>query len=151
MKGWEVRFHRRCPEWHERSSPYLVNDKGEDVAGFMRQRVNHPGQEDKEAIAEAYLIRNAVNAKLEAEETKPECLEAMKPLEYGKVIRLYDKDGNHILSVTRCFDFSEDFDLSTPDGHVICCAPVTDYWMVVLAEHFPIEDARPVDKEDDNE
>jgi len=139
MKRWEVKFWRRCEEWDERSSPYLVNDKGENVAGFMRQRVNHPGQEDKEAIAEAYLIRDAVNAKLEADAHKQEYFDEIQPLDYGKVIRLYDKDGNHILSVVRCFDDSSDFDLATPDGNVLCCAPVTDYWPVVMAQHFPIE------------
>lgn len=151
MKRWEVKFDRRGPEWHECSRPYLVNEKDEFVA-VMKRNVPRPGIEDKKAIRQAYKIRNAVNAKLEEEEHKQEYVDTMEKLEfdYNKCVRLYDGNGNHVLTVCRCFDCETDFDLATPDGHVVVCAPITDYWMVALAEHFPIEDSIDDQENDDD-
>lgn len=138
---WTVEYDRRFPEWDERSSPYLVDEKAQVVA-IMTQRGNHPGKRDQKALDQAYFIRDAVNKQLDCQEVEPEYLEKTKKMEYGKCVRLYDKDGNHILSVLRCYDDEKEFDMATPDGNVVCCAPVTDYWPVVFAEHFPIEDTR---------
>jgi hypothetical protein len=35
----------------------------------------------------------------------------------NECVRLYDKNGNHKLSVVRCMDGG--FDFATPDGHVV--------------------------------
>lgn len=67
-------------------------------------------------------------------------MEEIKHLKYGKCIRLYNEKGDHILSVERCLDDETYFDLATPDGKVLCCSPVSDFWPVIIAENFPVEE-----------
>lgn len=50
---WEVRFNRRCSEWHPQSSPYVVTEFGEIQ---MPQNVGHPGLLDPGAVALAETI-----------------------------------------------------------------------------------------------
>ena len=88
------------------------------------------------------LIIDLRTRHLKDDEVEEEYMERTKKMKDGKCVRLYDKDGNHVLSVLRCRHCAEDFDIVTPDGNVVCCAPVTDYWPVIFAEHFPIEDTR---------
>lgn len=60
-KPWKVKFDRRCLEWHENSSPYIVDAAGRLVVS-MPQTVDHPGEYDQLAVRTAYEIVQAVNA-----------------------------------------------------------------------------------------
>lgn len=55
-----VEYHRRCPEWHEKSSPYIVDAAGKLVV-MMPQNVGHPGQYDEMADLGARMIVDSVN------------------------------------------------------------------------------------------
>ena len=55
-----VEYHRRCPEWHEKSSPYVVDAYGKLVV-MMPQNVGHPGQYDEMADLGAQMIVDSVN------------------------------------------------------------------------------------------
>jgi hypothetical protein len=61
-------------------------------------------------------------------------------MDYGQKIRLYNKDGKHVLSLIRCRDDTQYIDLITPDGEVQCCSPIADYWPIIMVELFPLED-----------
>ena len=66
-------------------------------------------------------------------------LNQMSTLTYNHVIRLYDKDGNHTLSVLRCLDDMTMFDLADPRGNVLCCMPIGDFSSLVLLGQFGAE------------
>jgi hypothetical protein len=57
---WHVKYWRRCPEWHEQSSPYIVNEKGEKVAEIPCFTY-HPGAHDPKSLEIAERIVKAVN------------------------------------------------------------------------------------------
>lgn len=57
---WTVKYWRRCPEWHEFSSPYIVDAEGVTVLE-LPQRVGHPGEFDPVAVRTAHQIVEAVN------------------------------------------------------------------------------------------
>lgn len=49
---------------------------------------------------------------------------AVNWLEFGQCVRIYDKNGNHVLSLLPCEDSPRsayDYDLATPDGKVQLC------------------------------
>jgi len=131
-----VKFNRVCEEWDEYSCPTVVDADGKFFAG-VPQFVNHPGQRDEKALATAFAIRDAINSQHEQELEKKRLFEETKKFGYDNVVRLYDENGNHIVSVLRCHDCKFDFDIATPDGVVVCCAPISDFWPVVLMERFP--------------
>lgn len=61
-------------------------------------------------------------------------------LDFDHCIRLYDEDGNHILSILRCFG-DGGFDIANPDGKVLwadCDAKMIEFWEF-LAEQFGID------------
>ena len=63
-------------------------------------------------------------------------------LEFGQCVRIYDKNGGHILSLLPCQDSPRsayDYDLCTPDGKVQACG-VSDGAVSVFVEFFGIED-----------
>ncbi len=55
-----IEYHRRCPEWHEKSCPYIVDAAGKLVCR-MPQHVYHPGQYDAMADLGAKMIVDGVN------------------------------------------------------------------------------------------
>lgn len=55
-----VEYFRRCPEWHEKSSPYIVDATGKVVV-MMPQNVWHPGEYDEMADLGAKMIVDGVN------------------------------------------------------------------------------------------
>ena len=63
-------------------------------------------------------------------------------LEFGQCVRIYDKNGTHVLSLLPCQDSSRsayDYDLCTPDGKVHMCG-VGDVTVSTFVEFFGIED-----------
>jgi hypothetical protein len=57
---WTVKYWRRCPEWHEKSSPYIVDANGAEVV-CMPQNVGNPGEYDVVADETALRIIASVN------------------------------------------------------------------------------------------
>jgi hypothetical protein len=58
---WKIKYYRRCPEWHEQCSPYIVNEKDEKIVEIPCF-VNHPGEFDAKALEIAETIVRAVNS-----------------------------------------------------------------------------------------
>lgn len=56
-----IKYYRRCPEWHERSSPYIVDEDTNRVVCRMECFVMHPGIYDEVACKYAEAIVNCVN------------------------------------------------------------------------------------------
>lgn len=70
------------------------------------------------------------------------CAGATNWLEFGECVRIYDKNGNHVLSLLPCQDSPRsayDYDLVTPDGKVQMCG-VKDETVSAFVEIFGIED-----------
>lgn len=71
------------------------------------------------------------------EETIRRCEPVMK---FGQVIRLYNRFGEHMLSILRCID-DGGFDFCTPDGKVIwadCNGEKADF-VKMLSSYLPVE------------
>lgn len=60
---WGIKHNRQCKEWHQQSSPVIVDENGRVVA-IVHQFVNHPGLKDIAATTIAEIIVDAVNEKL---------------------------------------------------------------------------------------
>lgn len=58
---WSVTYYRRCPEWDERTNPYVVDADGNEVVQ-PPQHVGHPGEYDEQADFICTLICASVNA-----------------------------------------------------------------------------------------
>lgn len=68
------------------------------------------------------------------------CKKCEKVIKYGQVIRLYDENRRHILSVLRCFD-DGGFDFCTPEGKVVfadCNGKMVEF-VKTLAKFFKVE------------
>jgi hypothetical protein len=57
---WRVEYWRRCPEWHEKSNPFIV-DADDKTVVEMFQHVGHQGEYDLIADTMAHAIVDAMN------------------------------------------------------------------------------------------
>jgi hypothetical protein len=57
---WAVRYFRRCPEWHPKSCPFIVDSEGRTVVEML-QNVGHPGEYDPIADETAHRIVDLAN------------------------------------------------------------------------------------------
>jgi hypothetical protein len=67
---------------------------------------------------------------------------AVNWLEFGQCVRIYDKNGNHVLSLLPCEDSpgsAYDYNLAAPDGKVQMCG-VNEGTVSTLVEIFGVED-----------
>lgn len=53
---------------------------------------------------------------------------------YGQCIRLYDKEGEHIISILPCCDDEDSFDICTPEGKVWLCTKDLEYVVTCLSD-----------------
>ena len=54
-------------------------------------------------------------------------------------IRLFDKNGNHVLTIIQCYDDESMIDIGTPDGKVLYCADFSKLLENVLHLAEPID------------
>jgi len=57
-----------------------------------------------------------------------------------KIIRFYDEEGKHNLSLIAESDYCPDIDLADPDGKVEYCGVPEDLFLA-MSKHFIIEEA----------
>lgn len=57
-------------------------------------------------------------------------------MDANKIVRLFDKDGKHRLTILECFDDSQSFDLAKPSGKVLYCEKKKDGILTDIAECF---------------
>lgn len=55
-----VEYFQRCPEWHPRSLPRIVDANGKEIC-VMAQRPDHPGRYDQELDELAQQFVQAAN------------------------------------------------------------------------------------------
>lgn len=57
-------------------------------------------------------------------------------MDSNKIVRLYDKNGNHRLTIMECCDHPDYIDLADPDGKVLHCQDKDDSILTDIAEYL---------------
>ncbi len=57
-------------------------------------------------------------------------------MDSNKIVRLFDKDGNHRLTIMECCDDPNNIDLADPDGKVLNCQEKNGSILIAIAVHL---------------